>query len=219
LAEYQKLGLEKSQATLLDIGCGHGFDLDQKLQRQLADGVEKYIGVEPDTQIQVNSFISPVHRCFFEDAPIDANSVDIAFAVMVLEHLPEPERFWDHVHRTLKPGGVFWGFTVNGRHPFTLISAATGKLGIKDRYLDWVKGAGPENRHENYPTFYRANTEDALRVQTKAFSSMDLLCFKRARELAWYLPKGLKGLAGVYDSITRITGLPQSGVIAVRVQK
>lgn len=219
LAEYQRSGIEKSRATLLDIGCGRGFDLEQGIQRELADGVAQYIGVEPDAEIPVNSFIAPVYRSLFEDAPIEPDSVDIAFAVMVLEHLPEPQRFWDQLHRVLKPGGIFWGFTVNGDHPFARISSTAGKLGIKDAYLDWVKGRGPENRHENYPTFYRANTETALREQTKAFSSLIVLDFKRPRELEWYLPKPLQGLAGAYDTVAGVTGLTAGAVLAVRVRK
>ena len=69
--------------TVLDIGCGRGFDDDVKLQASLAACAERYIGVEPDVDADLAAHFSETHRCLFEDAPIAPGSVDLAFAVMV----------------------------------------------------------------------------------------------------------------------------------------
>src|SRR4029079_17552323 len=84
--------------TFLDIGCGHGFDGDVPLQESIAHVAGTFLGVEPDASITPGPSLHAVHRCFFEDAPLEPGSVDVAYAIMVLEHLPEPRRFWDKLH-------------------------------------------------------------------------------------------------------------------------
>src|SRR3954470_3075796 len=80
--------------TFLDIGCGQGFDGDVPLQASVARAAGTFIGVEPDRAIEPQGCFDVVHRCFFEDAPLEPESIDVAYAIMVLEHLPEPQRFW-----------------------------------------------------------------------------------------------------------------------------
>lgn len=94
--------------TMLDIGCGRGFD-DLRLQAQISEASGTYMGIEPDSEIQVGRYFRQVHRSVPEDAPVAPGSVDLAFAVMVLEHLRKPERFWGKLHETLRAGGIFWG--------------------------------------------------------------------------------------------------------------
>src|SRR5450755_3841834 len=53
-------------ATVLDIGCGHGFDGDGDLQRSIADETNLFIGVEPDKEIPAPACFARVHQCRFE---------------------------------------------------------------------------------------------------------------------------------------------------------
>ena len=46
---------------------------------------------------------NPPHS-LFEEATIEAESVHLAFAVMVLEHLPSPQGFWEKLRATLRQG-------------------------------------------------------------------------------------------------------------------
>src|SRR5687768_12990062 len=102
LDDIAQQGLVKP--VLMDIGCGHGFDTSTELQQSLADVAGEYIGVEPDPEIKLQPFITKAYRSFFEDAAVPNESVDIAFCVMVLEHIPDPQKFWDKVYASLKPG-------------------------------------------------------------------------------------------------------------------
>jgi len=54
--------------------------------------------------------------------------IDIAFACMVQEHLTTPQLFFDRLCDCLKPGGIFWGFTVDARHPFVAASQEGAEL-------------------------------------------------------------------------------------------
>src|SRR3954454_16360243 len=76
------IGSFSSPPLVLDIGCGSGFDDDARLQGRIIQAAGRYIGVDPDAN-EGPQFI----RTTFEEAPLEPESIDIAFAVMVLEHV------------------------------------------------------------------------------------------------------------------------------------
>lgn len=217
LADVDRLDPEVP-STLLDIGCGAGFDSDAASQAALAARCHTYVGIEPDLDININPVVTVVHRCTLEEAPVTPDSIDVAFSVMVVEHLEHPQRFWDAAYRALKPGGVCWAFSVDARHPFVPLSLLLERLRIKDLYLDWLLGKRGQQRYENYPVFYRSNSERAARRLTKNFRDVQVINFRRMGQLDDYLPRKLRWIARVYDRFALLTGLP--GIhLAIRAQK
>lgn len=204
--------------TFLDIGCGRGFDDDATLQRTLATAAASYVGVEPDAGIALQPIFTTVHHCPFEDAPIPPASVDIAFAVMVLEHLAEPQRFWDKVHEVLADGGIFWGFTMDARHWFVTASLLAKRTRIKDYYLNALHGGRGDGRYENYPVHYRSNAPEQILQYTHAFRSVDLLNFTRVGQMDYYFPRWLRPLGHALDRFAIRRGKPGS-ILAMRVEK
>lgn len=217
LADIRQLG-KTHPPVVMDIGCGGGFDSITELQRSISQAAGRYIGVEPDTEIELDESFSTVHRGLFEDVPIEPDSVDVAFSVMVLEHIADPEAFWGKLHRVLRPGGVFWGFTIDARHWFVSMSMLTEKLHIKDIYLNLLHGRRGEERYENYGVYYRSNTPRQIAEQTRAFASSEVLNFHRDDQLDYYFPKSLQGLSRAYERYGIRKGKPGC-VLAVRVQK
>lgn len=185
--------------TILDIGCGRGFDGNVPLQETMARLSSAYIGVEPDPTVTPGSCFSEVHRCRFEDAPIPPASVDVAYAIMVLEHLAAPQTFWDKVWEVLREGGVFWALTVDARHWFCRASWWSERLRIKDLYLDAVLGRRGTERYENYPVHYRCNTPRQVRAYTDRFRSCDFINFARVGQLNTVLVRPLHRLASYFD--------------------
>ncbi len=218
LADAKKFLQKQNELILLDIGCGSGFDCDAKLQNQLAEVASQYIGVEPDTDIQLEDIFTTAYRCRFEDAPIPPASVDIAFTVMVLEHFDDPKLFWDKLHLALRPSGVFWGFTVDARHLFVSASLLAEKLYIKNLYLNMLHGKRGEERYENYKVYYRSNTPVEIEQMTKSFHTRSLLNFQRLGQLDHYFPVGLRWIGRSYDRIAIRMGWPGS-ILAVRLEK
>lgn len=208
----------RDRLTLLDIGCGGGFDGDVELQRSLVDIAGDYVGVEPDPEIELANVFTRTHRCCFEDAPIEDESIDIAFAVMVLEHIRDPQKFWKRIHGVLRKGGCFWGFTVDARHWFVLVSTLMEKLRVKDIYLDKLHGKRGVQRYENYQAFYRANAPAQIARFTSDFSCREVLNFSRVGQLDFYIPGRLRWLGRMLDSVAIRAGLP-GAVMAVRVEK
>jgi SAM-dependent methyltransferase len=205
-------------ARVVDIGCGRGFDDDLKLQESIAAAAGTYIGVEPDPDIALGPYFHEEHRSLFEDAAIEPESVDVAFAVMVLEHLPDPARFWDKLHAVLRPGGVFLGFTMDARHWFCSASAWAGRLKLKDFYLNRVVGSIQDGRYENYPVQYRCNTPVQVAHYASQFSRCECVNFARVGQCDYYLPRVLKPVGRMLDRHALATGRPGT-VLAVRACK
>jgi SAM-dependent methyltransferase len=159
--------------TFLDIGCGKGFDTDIPLQRSLVNRADRYIGIEPDTSVTPIPSIQEVHRCTLEDAPLPAESVNVAFAIMVLEHLKDPQPFWDRLLDVLAPGGVFWALTVDARHWVCQASLWLERLRLKELYLTYLLGNRGQERYENYPVYYRCNAPRQIAQYAKRFSSVN----------------------------------------------
>src|SRR5262245_43085799 len=176
LADAARLG---RRLTFLDIGCGKGFDTDIPLQQALVRAATHYIGIEPDVSVTLGDYIKDVRRCLFEQADLPPHSVHLAFAIMVLEHLADPQPFWNKLHEVLVPGGVFWALTVDARHWFCRASLWAQRLRIKERYLSWLLDSRHEGRYENYPVYYRCNLPSDIERYARRFSSV--CCFNLAR--------------------------------------
>lgn len=207
-----------TKPVLMDIGCGHGFDTSTELQQSLADVAGEYIGVEPDREIKLQSFITSAYRSLFEDAPIAPSSVDMAFCVMVLEHIPDPQAFWDKVYETLKPGGVFWALTVDARHWFAFGSRALEAMHLKDIYLRAAHGERGEERYENYPVHYRTNSPRRVEHLARAFGTCSVWSVHQPGAIGYYFPGVLKPVAELISKSTyAVTGIGLN--LFIRVQK
>lgn len=215
LADARAFG---DRPTIVEIGCGGGFDGDVPLQRSLARAAGRFVGIEPDTAMELGDYFTETHRCLFEQAPLGPASVHVACAIMVLEHLPDPQPFWDKLHEVLVPGGVFWGLTVDARHPFCAISSGMGRLRLKDAYLRLRYGRRGEDRYENYPTFYRSNTPEQVERLASAFRSCEAINFAREGQYSNYLPRPLQPLARWHDRRDMRRGRPGT-LLAVRAVK
>jgi SAM-dependent methyltransferase len=216
LADARRLGPEPA---ILDIGCGEGLDGSVELQRSVAEAAGRFIGIEPDPEVALGDHFTETHRCTFEGAPLAPGSIDLAYAVMVLEHLPRPQVFWDKLFEVLADGGVFWGLTVDARHPFSRFSLWADRLKIKDLYLDLVLGRASEpGRYRNYPTYYRSNSPAQIGRLARAFRSTEFINFARIGQWSPYLPGPLRWIADAIDARSVRKG--RSGtLLAVRVVK
>ncbi len=204
--------------TLLDIGCGDGFDGEEEIQQILAEKAGTYIGIEPDAAMPLGAYFDQTYRCTFEDASLEPGTVDLAFAVMVLEHLPDPEVFWEKLWKILAEGGVFWGFTVDARHWFCHASMWLKQLRIKDLYLHRFLRHEEEDQYQNYPVFYKANTPSQVIPFVRKFRRCDFVNFGKVGQLDYYLPSWLRPLSARLDKSLLARRKP-GAILAVRVKK
>ncbi len=207
-----------TDAVVLDIGCGRGFDGDIPLQEEMAGRAGRFVGIEPDKEIPLGAYFHETHRCLFEDAPLEDASIDVAYAIMVLEHLPDPKIFFDKLQRVLKPGGVFWGLTVDRRHFFCRASRWFDRLHLKTWYLNRLMGKRGEERYENYPVYYRCNAPEDLERVAPGFAERQAYNFSREGQLDAYFPRLLRPLGRWMDRRALRRGQPGT-LLALRVKK
>lgn len=205
-------------ATVLDIGCGKGFDGESALQESLARSAGSFLGVEPDPSFHAPDYFTAAYCTTLERAPIAGGSVDVAYAVFVLEHVARPEPFWSALFDVLSPGGVFWGFTVDARNYFSVASRLLQRMNAKEWYLDRLYGRRGEDRYETFPTCYLANTPRAVCRHTSRFSRREFLSLHRVGQVAPYFPRPLRPFSRWVDRAIIRLGLPGS-ILCMRLQK
>jgi ArsR family transcriptional regulator len=99
--------LAESSWTVGDLGCGTG-----QVSAALAPFVAQVIAVDASAAMlqaakkRLNRFDNvELRRGELEGLPIDDGRLDAATSMLVLHHVPEPERALDEIARVLKPGG------------------------------------------------------------------------------------------------------------------
>jgi 2-polyprenyl-3-methyl-5-hydroxy-6-metoxy-1,4-benzoquinol methylase len=198
-----------TRPTVLDIGCGLGFDGEVRFQEALSVQAGRFIGIEPDVTVDPPTFFSQVYRTTFEDAPIAHGSVDVAYAIMVMEHVADPDAFWSRLHEVLAPGGVFMAFTVNGSHWFAPLTRFLSVTRLKTRYLNVVQGERGTERYEDYPVYYRTNTLKQIKRVARGFRSVETLVFGATGNVASYAPPRLQPLVRTLDTLAyKLFGQP-----------
>jgi len=100
LEEFEKLNLPKN-IKIADIGCGKGSFL-LELQKR---GYRNLSGSDINRHNNLPANIHFKKGDFHQGLPYDSNEFDMAFSLEVIEHLENPWRFIDEIHRILKKGG------------------------------------------------------------------------------------------------------------------
>jgi SAM-dependent methyltransferase len=204
--------------TVLDIGCGLGFDCELRYQQALSTLAGRFIGIEPDHAIDPPKFFSDVYQTTLEAAPIATGSVDVAYAVMVLEHVADPAAFWSRLHDILAPGGVFVGFSVNGAHWFAPIARFMTIAKLKSKYLDLLQGKRGTERYADYPVYYRTNTARQVRRHARQFRAVRTELIGAPGMVASYAPRRLQPVVRAVDDLAyRLLG--QSINIVIRAER
>jgi ArsR family transcriptional regulator len=101
------LALLPHNLVVADLGCGTG-----QLTGELAQHVQKVIAVDNSApmlkaarkRLEGRSNVE-LHRAQLESLPIEAQSVDAAFLILVLTYVEDPATVLKEISRILKPGG------------------------------------------------------------------------------------------------------------------
>jgi SAM-dependent methyltransferase len=208
----RELSGRDGSCTVVDIGCGGGFDGSKELQEKIAARSGEYVGIEPDEAAELGAYFSRVHRTTLERAPIEEASVDLAFCVMVVEHVSDPAAFMAKVSHILRRGGVFWAFTIDLRHWSAWCSLLLERLSAKGRYLDALHGPRGLERYNNYPVQYRLNTPKQVESVGGGFTNIDFLPLMKVGAEDYNLPPILRPLNHALDRALSFVGAPGSNL-------
>jgi SAM-dependent methyltransferase len=113
LARYAWSCQFASGARVLDAGCGMAYGT-----RMLADaGAGEVVGVDLDKALLAGHVDTPANITLetadVRDLPHEANSFDLVVCFEVIEHVTEPQRVLDELHRVLRPDGLLVVSTPN----------------------------------------------------------------------------------------------------------
>lgn len=212
------LGSPQIKGRVLDIGCRGGLP---RCLSGLREHFGSLDGVDPDASIASNPLLTCRWQSTLEGSGAPSAAYDLAFAYNVLEHVATPRRFFEEVNRVLKPGGIFWGLTPNGYHPFTVLSRSIEILGLKG-FARAKVGANERGimKVNEYPAYYRCNTPRAVMRATRGlpFRSAHFYFYPC---LQWdtYFPRILRGLPRLYDWVAGVRVKSLMQILMVRLER
>jgi len=168
------------------------------------------VGVDPDAAIGANASLAERHRMSLEEfAVANAGRFDVVLSVYVAEHVTRPAAFAAASARVLRPGGEWFGLTLNVRHYFGAATWATSRIGASDWLLRRVAGNRLVHEH-HFPPAYRMNSVRALRglCAQAGFERLDVRCYDATDRYQWYLPGGTRWFAPAYTRLVYAAGRP-----------
>jgi len=176
--------------VVLDVGCGRGEYREdsvpwRKNLRILKGKVKKVIGIDIDQTAEENPFLDEFHRIQGDCWPIDDHSIDMVVCDNVVEHIDDPDRFFEQIARVLRHDGLICLRTPN-RWSYPAIAATL----IPNKYHARITSRVQERRNENdvFPTYYRCNSVGKLRRAMKRYGFEDrvVYCYEaEPRYLSW----------------------------------
>lgn len=116
--------------VFLDIGCGR-----QWYREELESLFDKYYGLDHPSSFKKYQSLYPVElKADAKNIPLKDESVDLSMMIMVLEHLPDPEKALKEVKRVLKISGKLVICTVENYpgHDLPLNFYHFTKFGLKE---------------------------------------------------------------------------------------
>lgn len=181
-------------ATMLDIGCAQAaFAITAAQMGYNAIGVDPWEGARAVAQVlaREKGVTITVKDGLAEALPLTNNSVDLAYANSVIEHVDDAAAVFREVYRVLKPGGVFWFLTASSMCPRQCEIRGFPVFGwypdaLKRRIMSWATEHRPHLvGHTTKPAYHWFTPWKAHRMLKAAgFSTV----YDR-----WYLRRGDEG--------------------------
>ena len=159
--------------VVVDLGAGRGSRFDQgsdpfrKRFCNFHGRTKRLVGIDVDPAVMSHPHLDEALVIEPGGAlPLEDGSVDVIICEWVIEHIENPKKFAQEIHRVLKPGGWLCALTPN-RFGYVGIGNTIVPASLKDRLMRLV---WPERPIEDaFPTFYRMNTLGSIQ---RAFDKM-----------------------------------------------
>ncbi len=215
-----------SDFRVVDIGAGPGASEYSPFFESLAT---HYVGVDLDEDIFENQWVDEqVHGSAEEFAAKhrlavaagESEPFDLATAIYVWEHHPEPAKLLRAIHDVLADDGTAILITPNGLHPFGLASKVLAKLDLTDAVLRRLR---PEEiDHYHFHVEATRNTVWGVRkcAGEAGFAGVDIALHDDPGVFQPYLPERLRSLPVAYSKAIAATRLHAlSGTLIITLTK
>ena len=160
---YEKI-IEKKvnlDSIVFDVGCGR----DAYVIRKIAVFCRVPVGMDicDLSKIEDNNHIHLFEGDLANIAARDS-SIEAVISRSVLEHVKDPIKVYQEIHRILKPDGYFIFLTPNLYDYASVIA----KLIPNRFHSKIVKMTEGRDEHDTFPTYYRANTKRTILTLAKS---------------------------------------------------
>lgn len=171
VAFYTRIrALAPAGGVILDVGCGRGayhedpVYLHRRVRSWMRDDGARVIGIDVDPAAAGNPAVDEFRLIEGPEWPVASESVDLAYADFVLEHVEHPNVFFAEAWRVLKPGGHLCIRTTNVTSYVGLVARF-----VPNRHHSRVNAVVQEGRkaEDVFPTRYRCNTALKIRRQLR----------------------------------------------------
>ena len=152
-----------SEATILDLGAGAG----RVPQMNFRGLCQQVCGLDAEESVLKNRYLDSAKVGSAESIPWPDATFDLVFSANVLEHLENPRAVFNEVLRVLKPGGAFLIKTPNRLHYVAVLSTL-----LPHRIHVAVNNWRGRAESDTFPTYYRANSQRALKELGRSFHSV-----------------------------------------------
>jgi len=143
-------------AAILEVGSGPTNECSKVLSE-----IGRVTGLDVDPDVNENRWLSQAFVFEGKKMPFLDASFDACVSNFVVEHLANPEEHFEEVARVLRPGGIYCLRTPNLYH-YVSIGASVLPHSMHLMLANRLRGL-PNDAHDPYPTWYRANTRSRLR--------------------------------------------------------
>jgi len=167
-----------TRANVLDVGCGKGIGIEIGFTKAVGHFAGELWGIEPDEGIEaVPGVFTNYQHALMETAKLPEGHFDIAYSYMVMEHVADPVAYFSAVARCLKPGGIHYFMTPNGKHYFAIITQVLKAIKIEEMVLRIVRKQDDVDEY-HYPVQYKCNTPKQItRAGVKSGFSKNEIAF------------------------------------------
>jgi SAM-dependent methyltransferase len=181
-------GLTQDIERILDIGCNDGsiaLRIKQACNAAEVYGLDQSDGyISLSKQKGIKTFTLDIDK---NPYPFPNDFFDAVFAGEVLEHLNDPDHFFEEVHRILRKSGILVLSTPNlaAWHNRIALMLAFQPFGLDNSW-----------RHANAGTMYSYSHDDRLAVEYKRGTKV---VPPNDRHQKLYTPRALKAILTLYD--------------------
>lgn len=188
-----------SNDDVLDVGAGAGLNNTYSFRGRC----NEVVGVDMDPRVLSNPLLDRGVVGDILKLPFESESFSVAFSIYVLEHIKDPPKFSQEIHRVLKPGGVFMALTPNFWHYVPLVASFTPHA-----FHRWFNQKRGRSCEDTFPTYYRLNSRIALRRHflNEGFDEIFLKFIEvQPNYLKWCVPAFLCG--ALYERVVNSSEL------------
>jgi len=220
---YSLLDLRKA-SSLLDIGCGDGYDLHRI--GQMAGKEARLIGIDTSSEAidKAVSYTGEDSRYSFEVAtldetlPFETETLDIVYSMNFLECIVNKDTLIKDIHRVLRPGGqvVFAHFDWDSQIINGMDKPLMRKLvhAFSDWKQPWMMDCDPWMGRRLRGTFHRSGLFDgaiASYVLTNTDYAPEYYGFQRIKDMGALVRHGMVPQQDYDQFLEEIRSLAQAG--------